>query len=119
MLSSTERAVIRAEMAVLLPDLCSLERNETTSDGAGGLSDEWTPVATNQPCRLGPLGNYPEEREIAARLTDTTLASLVFPANTDVRARDRATVAGRTFEIIHVTAYPSELLRRTVCREAR
>ncbi|MGQ9809704.1 MAG: head-tail adaptor protein, partial [Armatimonadota bacterium] len=84
------------------------------SDGAGGFTETWTPVATAA-CRLSPLGQTPQEQVIAARLTNISGWVVTLPALTDVRPTDRLVIGSRTFEVVGILTGSWEISRRVIC----
>jgi hypothetical protein len=49
-------ATMRRRVRRLLPDVCSIERKTTVSDGGGGTTETWANLATGVPCFIEPAG---------------------------------------------------------------
>jgi hypothetical protein len=83
-------AEMRGAFTGTAPLRATIERN----DGA----DNWTPIATNVPCRA--VGSrLPQEITIAGELRAVVPWLINMPAGTDVGAADRVTISTRTFEV--------------------
>lgn len=67
-LSLTELAAMRAEAALYLPDLCTINRDIVTRDEYGGENREEVVVATNVPCHVNPPSDA--ELEAAGKIID-------------------------------------------------
>lgn len=102
---------MRADVTAHLSDLCTVQRpGAEVSDGAGGWSSTFAPVAglTNVACRLSPRSQESRargEQLVAGRITAQGDWLITFPALSDVRNGDQVivTVIGqpaRTFEVL-------------------
>lgn len=108
---------IRKVLDASLTETATVQRVTRTGDGMGGFSESWATVATVS-ARVAPLGNSPQERVIAERLTGVTLWTVTLPAGTDVTDADRIGISGRTFEVTGMLGPQSlEAARRAVCKE--
>jgi hypothetical protein len=98
LISGAEIDAMRADLARMLPDICTISRAQDTSDGGGGQTTTWPPVATGVPCRLTPASAAGAgRRDIADRLTDDTTHIVTFAAGLDVRQGDHVTIDGQAF----------------------
>jgi hypothetical protein len=108
----------------LLPDLATIERVTETSDGGGGFTEAWAPVAEDIPCRLDPYGKSTtkggggESGTAGERIDDRTLNVVTFGAGTDVTLKDRLVINGTTFEVTVVREHGNwELMKRVDVKE--
>ncbi len=116
MLSTADLTSMRAQIALSLPETCSISRNTPASDGMGGWSESWANLATGVACRLSPAGST-TEGELAARLAAESGWVITLPTGQDVTTKDRLSVGTRLFEVVGVLARSWELSRRVVATE--
>ena len=104
-ITDTELAAARADLATMLPDLCTIQRAVDTSDGGGGQSTTWPDLAADVPCRLTPAiaARAGAGTALAGeRLNDTATHIVTFAADTDVQIGDRITVDTTAYEALVV-----------------
>lgn len=106
-----------------LPDLATIQRPSTVSDGGGGETTTWASLASDVPCRLAPLAGgevlSPRPRVPSDRIMDQSTAIVTFAAGTDVEDTDRLVIGDLTFDVTLVRRRKSwELARRVEVREA-
>jgi head-tail adaptor len=101
-LTDEQLTEIRRVAQGILRQTCSIQRNDGVSDGMGGITDEWTTVQTNVPCRLAVragiflAGDLRQRREMASTYAEYVLKVAV---GTDIRAADRVVVDGETYHV--------------------
>ncbi len=84
-----------------LTDTCSVARRDSTSDGAGGTTAAWVTVATGVLCNVQPNPRLALTNEVASGTQNTARWRLYVDIGTDIRARDRITMAnGDVFEVV-------------------
>lgn len=115
LLSAVELTAMRAVQSDTLPDTAVISRNTPTSDGMGGWTDAWAAVGTVDG-RLAPSGGGAESL-MAERITDTDAWNITLPYGTDVTAKDRVSIDGRSFEVVTVLPKSWETARRVVATE--
>ena len=99
LLSSAQITAMRATADLALPDTVVISRRTVASDGAGGWSETWATAATVAG-RLQPKYQISGSENVAAgQIQAVAQWVATLPAGTDLRAGDRVTVAGRTFEV--------------------
>jgi head-tail adaptor len=119
----TQGQLLRARhrFAGMLPDLATIQRETSVPDGGGGQTTTWPDIATDVPCRLGPLGGGEQARKAAAvgdRITDEATAVVTFEAGTDVTVADRVVIGGRVFDVTLVKPRGAwELTKRCEVKE--
>lgn len=108
----------------LLPEEAVLKRPTTMPDGGGGRIVSWNVVRT-LPCRFEPYGSGTSTRaggemptHPGERLESRIDHIVVFPADADVRLKDRLEINGTTYEINVLRQRGAwELTRRVECKE--
>ena len=84
-----------------LTDSCTITRRDTVSDGAGGTTASWVTVETGRGCNLQPNPRLGLERMVAAGIENTSRYRLFVDTDTDLRPRDRVTMAdGAVLEVV-------------------
>jgi head-tail adaptor len=123
MLSPSDIARARRPFVDWLPGTAVIQRATNTSDGQGGQTQTWSPVATVR-CRLSPLkGGEPattgrSSANLGDRAVDERTYVLTFAAKTDIGMADRAVVDDTTYEVTNVrTRGELELSRRVDVKE--
>lgn len=101
-LSDAELAMMRADVAGMLPDTCTLEVfGATTRDATGAYTEGWTTVASNVPCRLDPI----PQRSVtgmelaAAKEVVQSLFQLTVPYNTAITVDQRVVIDSVAYQI--------------------
>jgi head-tail adaptor len=120
LISSADVTAIRALVAAVLPDTCSILRNTGGSDNEGGQTDTWTTEATGVPCEIASwMGRSGGHQAVIDDLLDASTTYRVFvPVATDVRFKDRITAGSRLFEVAAVMNPGSlEVERECICTE--
>lgn len=98
MISASEMAQIRADVANVACDLpCTVQRKTTTNDGMGGTSETWATVATckaamKQPT-VGQLQNYDY------LIGDLATWVVQVPFGTGVQRLDHLLISGETLVV--------------------
>jgi head-tail adaptor len=110
-LSAADLSEMAAIAAQSLTAPCTVSRPTLTIDALGGQSTVWTTVATTV-CRVTADRARAAERVEADRDTARDRANIDLPLSVDVRAVDRVTVAGRTFDVLGVSAGTFDVTRR-------
>jgi hypothetical protein len=97
MLSANDLAYMRDSIAELFPDTCTIQVNNPSSDGAGGMTDNWSTLTANVPCRV----DYQTGREsnTGAALVPYQKAVISMSFNTVVTPANRIVVGSSTFSI--------------------
>lgn len=120
-LTAAEVAAARADLATMLPDACTIQRASRASDGGGGYTETWPPIATAVPCRLSAKTTVtgPTVGEHGDRTTDDTTHTVTLTAGQDVQLGDRIVIGTATYEVLLAkTAGAWELARHALVREA-
>lgn len=65
----------------------SVERSVPTSDGGGGYTETWTPLAVGIPCRAWYIGSQEPVHSDRPGVVD--MRAVLVPSDTDVREGDR------------------------------
>lgn len=99
----------RTDMLASLTESWTQTATITRNDGA----DNWATIAANVPCRA-VASRLPQELTIAGELRAVVPWLVNMLASVDVRASDRITIAGRTFEVIAVVDPLDQALIRQV-----
>jgi SPP1 family predicted phage head-tail adaptor len=117
MLTTAEITAMRATADTALPDLATVQRATTVSDGGGGTTTSWADVATVA-CRIAPAGGG-EGATTGERVVDESTHILTLPAVADITEADRLLIAGRLYDITLVRHRGAwELSRRAEAKEA-
>lgn len=100
---ATDLAFMRATQSEALPGTAIIQGTVNLSDGQGGYYETWQNVGT-VPARLYPRNNrsYQESASGGAQLISMTTWWVTMPWDTVVDARNRVSMAGRTWEIVSV-----------------
>jgi hypothetical protein len=88
MLSSCDLTALSKDMEGLHPDEVVISRPVSVSDGLGGRTNTFGPVAT-VPARVSPVSVQTAEEEIGGKLRDGMYYRVGLPSMTDVRINDR------------------------------
>jgi len=117
-LTAAQVTAMRATTASVLPDVATLERLTTVSDGGGGSTETWAQVGVPVACRIAPLAGG-EGGQAGGRVADETTHVVTVAAGTEVTERDRLLIAGTRYEVTVVRERGAwELARRVEVREA-
>ena len=99
LLSSAQITSMRTTADLALPDTVVISRRTTASDGAGGWSETWATSATVAGRLMPKYQISGTEGQAAGQIQAAAQWACTLPAGTDLRAGDRVTVAGRTYEV--------------------
>lgn len=102
MLTSAQLDQMRADVAELLPDSCSILSNARTSDGAGGWSDNWT-VSATVACRADPITQRDSSELFAKQDTANEMLQFTVPHDTSVSTQNRVRYDGNDYDIVEAT----------------
>lgn len=99
-LSAAELAQMRADVALMLPDTCSIYRNDGTVSSTGADTDSFTLIATVN-CRLDPVQSRAmQARELIGREVLVSDRVLTVAYNADIQANFRVTINSENYEIV-------------------
>lgn len=96
---------MREQVAELLPDLCVIKSQSYISDGAGGGSILWTPVAGGTvACRLDPLSTQQRQKDVffANKPTEKVAYTLTLPYDAPLEPEDQITAKGHDYRILGI-----------------
>lgn len=96
-LTDNELAQMRADIANLLPDTCSILSVAYTSDGEGGWSEAWGTATASVACRI----DFKMGREVVVggAVQPFTRVILSLPYNTALSTNDRILSGGNTYAV--------------------
>jgi len=97
MLTTSELAIMRASVNVLLPDTCNILSITTTSDGAGGWSEAWGTATAGVSCRVDYRGG--KEAITGGALLPYQTAIISMPYDVTITPANRVQVGSNTFSI--------------------
>lgn len=123
MLTAREIARAQADLEELLPDTCTIQRRQLTSDGGGGQDVVWVDLAVDVPCRIAPVGGGERSQAsgqstVSDRIAAETTHVLTVPHGQDTEEPDRVTLSGQTYIVTAVRKRGSwELARRVEIKE--
>jgi len=118
MISAATLDGMRATLNASLPDDAVIQRIVKVDDGQGGFIEGTPTIVASPKVRVSTADLTREENTMAERVGIQTAWILTFPAETDVTAKDRIVVGGRTFEVAAVLRPRSwEISRRVLARE--
>jgi hypothetical protein len=101
---AAELAALRAALLSALQDTCTVSRNTTSANGAGGQSAAWTTVFADLPCHLESEMRRGFESSLGDRQEFVTKFRMHVPAETDIRIADRVLHAGVTYDVVDLEA---------------
>ena len=94
---------------------CEIQRKTSVSTPIGGNVPGWVTVATVPRHSVGPVGGSPAERAIAEKVSAYQMATISFPAGTEVRMADQILINGVAWGVAGVIAgHTNTLLVRVV-----
>lgn len=105
------------EQAAWMPVRATISRVTRVSDGAGGTTETWGTHLTGVRCRVD-LPSSGAEEQVAGQIQSVATVIVTVPHGTDVTARDRLTVDGRTFEVVAVLVGSYSTNRTLACEVA-
>lgn len=108
---------LRGVAEQFLPESAQVQRPTDTATG-DGTSQSWSTIATVA-ARLSPAGNTAQEQVIAQQIQAGSAWRITLPHGTDVTARDRIVIAGRTFHVAGVLGPKSYQAALIVIAEER
>lgn len=106
MLTPTELARMREDVAPSLPDTLVIHRATRTADGVGGQTSVWAAFGTVA-CRVEPVDRGQGEEIAGSREAEPTEYVIHLPYDETVTPDDRVVYAGETFEILEVVDHRS------------
>ena len=120
LISTTEMAALTALAATVFKDTCTIYRlpvgASRTKDGRGGYTDGYQSQATGVPCAVLDDGLGAQELYQLGQLRGRITKTIVLPAGTDVRDKDKLEVNGAVYyevlDAVDPTSY--EVLRRVI-----
>ena len=106
-LTAGELADIRADIADLLPDTCTIEQVSTSNDAIGAAARSYSNRATGVSCRLDPVPSVTlTGSEAVSRMKNYIITKgqfvLTLPHDTTIEETDRVIHGGKTYSIKHV-----------------
>ncbi len=116
MLPTAEIDAMKATQEQNLPETVLILRATHSSDGAGGVSENWQAAGTVNG-RIAAVHWQPNEMELAARLTASQKYVVTLPVGTNVTETDRLKVSSRQFGIIGVQRRSQATAVRITCVE--
>lgn len=99
-LTDGDLALMRADVAFMLPDVAVIQTKTLTSDNAGGWAETWTAVTGGTvACRVDPLKSresvdYTAKREALIRKWQVTL-----PYNAPIVPEARLVIGGVSYDV--------------------
>jgi SPP1 family predicted phage head-tail adaptor len=93
---------MRARVNASLSDSCVIPREAPGVVNPDGSTEPGVVTDIDYDCAVGPLGNSPQERLIAARLESETGFVVTLPFDADVRETDTIEWNGQTLQVIGV-----------------
>lgn len=102
-ISTAELAAMRAEIALMLPDACTIQQPTETVDASGASTFTYATVTGGSvACRLDPINSRAQDyRSTADREALSTDRLLTVPYNAPLAAGYRiAITGGQTYEIV-------------------
>lgn len=102
-LTNAELAQIRADIATLFPEMCTILSLTKTSDGEGGWTDSWGTATANVPCRID-FGS-PSKEQMANNELKPFMQGIVSMAyDVVVTEQNRILLNGTTYNVTGVNA---------------
>lgn len=100
-LSASQLARMRAEVAQLLPNTCTIQQPTNTKDGKGGVVQTWSTAVggANVPCRLDPMDKPVQADEQGQREAIVNQRRLTVPYDAPLAVDYRVIVGSETYEI--------------------
>lgn len=100
-LTDADLAIMRADVAQMLPDSCVLQAASRASDGAGGWTETWAGVTGGTvACRVDPLSARAANEIEIGRETITELLRLTVPYDAPLDEAERVEIGGAAWEIV-------------------
>jgi hypothetical protein len=100
-LTPGELEPMRDVQAAALPDLCTIHRYSSVSDGAGGQTETWLADGASVACRVAPSGGAAEQQAGARTALVQRYVATLATSTTLPGPRDRVVweTQSRTFEV--------------------
>jgi SPP1 family predicted phage head-tail adaptor len=112
-LTAAEITAMRIVEESVLSSTATIQRHALTRDGMGGYSEAWTTVGTVV-CDFWHISQRGDrERVTGNQLTQVADWFVTVPYDTDITAKDRMVIEGRTFEVVFV---PNDISWKTALR---
>ena len=90
---------LRGLQMLALSDSASVQTRTSTSDSGGGATVSFVSGATIK-CRIDPIGDRGEPREVGGRVDERSTHLVTVPAGTTVPSNGRIVITGKgTFEV--------------------
>ncbi len=96
-LSANELAQMRADVANLLPDTCTILSVAYTSDSEGGLTEAWGTATASVACRLDFIAG--REMEAGGAIQPYTKVMLSLPYSATLATDNRVKVGSETYAV--------------------
>jgi SPP1 family predicted phage head-tail adaptor len=113
MLNPCDISALSKDMEGLHPDEIVLSRATSVSDGLGGRTNTFGPVATYA-ARVSPVSIQEAEEEIGGKVKDGMYFKINLPAGSDVRTSDRIEWEGLVLSVEAVVAPASIEIERKI-----
>lgn len=118
LLSTAQLERMRGIAEQAFPDIATIQRATTVSDGGGGTTVTWGTHLANVPCRLSPVGGG-EIGLTGARIEDEATSLVTVAWDVDVLESDRLVINGMTYDVQLVRRRGAwALTTRIECKEA-
>lgn len=101
LLSASELAALRADIADLLPDTCRIERMTAANTG-GYVTETWGTAIASAACRIDPDQRRSENSVVGDREAGISRYIATFEHDTDLRDGDRIVYSGGMYEVIEL-----------------
>jgi hypothetical protein len=102
LLSDAELAQIRADVSLLLPDICDILSPAGTADGCGGNTDAWGTASAGVACRLDPIrGN---EQVAGAAPQAFYQYMLTLPHGTAITTENKVVISTVEYKVVNADA---------------
>lgn len=109
---------MRAEAERMMLDRATVQRRTSVSDGGGGRTESWVPLAAAVPCFIEPARGG-ETGTAGARISDETTHVVHLPHGTDVTEADRIRIGEDLFDVTAVRRWGAvEVYRAAEVKEA-
>lgn len=100
LLPAEELADMRAVQVEAQPEWATIADRTETADALGGSTEAYVNRPTPVPCRVGLL-NDRDVRVLGDRYNGAVQATITMPWDTAIKERDRVTVAGKPYYVVH------------------
>lgn len=104
MLSNRDLETIRKLIGALLPDTCDVQHASTSVNDAGLITEVWTTVASDVPCRVDPVTRTDRTSVYFEREAERVVYQITLPHDANVQRGDRVITGGVTYQIRQLRA---------------